>query len=98
MLTIYQSQQFTCPGSSGHWASITPGSGSQLVSVGWQNGGMAINFWASQNFIQSNGTSFTQVQNSSLTSTDFWIWAILYTPDTADAKAAEPTVSDGKVE
>ncbi len=63
----------SCPASSSQWVQWSYSVGSStIVSVGFQNSGLAMDFYVSQMFPQSATLGFWQVVNTSLTSTNWW--------------------------
>lgn len=102
MFYYWQSQQFSVSGGGYNNLTITAGAGTQIVSIGFQNSGNAINLWASQIFVYNNGgNAYAQIVNSSGSSTAFWIYIVYATTSGAAAdKASAPTIEvkaiDGK--
>jgi hypothetical protein len=107
MFYYWQSQQHSAPGLGGYTTvTITAGSGTQIVSIGFQNDGNATNLWASQIFVYNNGgNAYAQIVNSSGSSTAFWIYIVYATAssavaadtsDTANAPTIEVTSVNGK--
>lgn len=63
----------SCPGSSSQWVQWSYSVGSStILSVGFQNSGLATDFYISQMFPQSATVAYLQVVNTSLTSTNWW--------------------------
>jgi|SRR6185436_8401646 len=56
--------------------SITPGSNISLVSLGFQNEGFNVDFYASQMFISTGGTGWIQVVNTSASQITATPWAV----------------------
>jgi len=81
---IVTSPTYTCPGGAGFAVPGTqsiqfqPGEGT-VVSVGFQNIGMATDIYATQIFVVDADTVYVQVANVALTSTDWCIWCVVDT-------------------
>jgi hypothetical protein len=51
----WQSDEESIPAGSSYLFTIIPGANAQLLSVGWQAPQNPVDFYASQNYIGSNG-------------------------------------------
>lgn len=81
---LIQSPVYTCPGGAGFAVPGTqsiqfqPGEGT-IVSVGFQNIGMATDIYATQIFVIDANNVYVQVANAALTPTDWCIWCVVDT-------------------
>jgi hypothetical protein len=87
---------FTCPAFQTQYPSSPFGVDNvNILSVGFQNLGLAQQFYASQAFVASNTTMFVQVVNTSGSSTQWYAWAVCDTGPSSNVdaemlKAPEP--------
>src|SRR5580765_3870704 len=101
MFVTWQSAGYQVPGGGG-WLTYTlkPGSGWQIISVGFQNDELATDLYASQIFVENNGgEAFIQLVNTSFTPTNTWAWVVLASLS-GTAATAKPTatasIAEGK--
>ncbi|HEU4884432.1 MAG TPA: hypothetical protein VFT45_19400 [Longimicrobium sp.] len=93
MFQVIQLSQYSCPGLTSQWVRASAPSGT-IVSVGFQNSGNAQNFWASQMFPLNAQQGYWQVNNTSLTSTEWWPYVVVF----QDSGAAELSANDVRYE
>ncbi|WP_406737994.1 hypothetical protein OG365_14995 [Streptomyces sp. NBC_00853] len=79
----YVQTQFTCPGISVQWATLTYPQG-EVASIGFQSQDYAQELFANQMFVRNATTAFIQVHNSSLTDTTWWAWLVIDAAEGAD--------------
>jgi hypothetical protein len=93
MFQVIQLSQYSCPALNSQWVRASAPSGT-IVSVGFQNEGNAQNFWASQMFPLNAQQGYWQVNNTSLTSTGWWPYVVIF----QDGGTAALTADDVKAE
>jgi hypothetical protein len=88
---------YTCPAFSSCYPTsnfVNPLKGA-IVSVGFQNLGLATDFYATQAFVVSDTEAFVQVANYSASSTQWYAWAVVHVQpgmavDAEPLKGADP--------
>lgn len=66
--------------------TLTPQTGQQIISCGWQNLNGAKNVYASQCFVQENGASaYIELVNNGVVPVDTWAYVTVYMADPAGA-------------
>lgn len=92
--SYFEGTQTSVPGGTGYvYFTLSPGSGNQWVSLGFQNIGFAVDLYVSQMFISTGGLGHIQVVNTSLSSTNAVPYGV-YAPSSgpADVSGSKPTV------
>jgi hypothetical protein len=88
---LINSDTWTCPVGYGQYIDWSANSGT-VVSVGVQNFGVVLDFYASQMFVKGQRDVFVEVNNTSKEDVSWRIWCVVATDGTA------PVSGTGKVE
>lgn len=94
---------YTCPAFSTQYptSNFSVGYGT-ILSIGFQNIGLAQSFWANQAFVANTTQAFVQVTNTSGTGTQWYAWAVVDTGtssvDAEQLKRPDPELETRPIE